>query len=280
MHEYKRIYRFSWLEIRKFWQRPIARLVLLLMIFGPIVGEVLLAQLSPRDAVYPRVTALWFSADMLMFISLATVVLSVLSLGIDFDLGTIPIILSRGVKRGELILSKVIATVFSSLVFGLAFIGITLISTIIAHIRISDIPLSEATGSDLLWRALGAGCVIGLVNFVLSTIVMLALILGRSSWLGMLAGIGTFFLDFFVGGLGTGTILGMEGAFRYTITFHAISIMEKLFPSDPAISLPRAWAEQGLANPLQAAMILIIYGLAIIILSIFIFRRQDLKVKN
>jgi ABC-type transport system involved in multi-copper enzyme maturation permease subunit len=280
MYDLKKLARLTWIEILKFWYRPIARVVLILMIVGPILGEILLAQISPRDAIYPRVTTFWFSADMLMFIALATVVLSILSLGNDFDLGTVRAILSRGVERFEFILSKIIATIIAALIFGFTFIGFALLSSIIAHLRISDIPLFDAAGGDLLFRALGAGSVIGLVNFVLSGIVMLALVLGRSSWIGMLGGIGSFFLDFFIGGIGSGSVFGVEDAYRYTITYHAVSILEKVFPSDQSISLPRAWAEQGFANPSQAILVLLLYGTGITFLTIFLFRRQDLLARS
>jgi hypothetical protein len=235
MYDLKKLARLTWIEILKFWYRPIARVVLILMIVGPILGEILLAQISPRDAIYPRVTTFWFS-----------------------------------------ILSKIIATIIAALIFGFTFIGFALLSSIIAHLRISDIPLFDAAGGDLLFRALGAGSVIGLVNFVLSGIVMLALVLGRSSWIGMLGGIGSFFLDFFIGGIGSGSVFGVEDAYRYTITYHAVSILEKVFPSDQSISLPRAWAEQGFANPSQAILVLLLYGTGITFLTIFLFRRQDL----
>jgi ABC-type transport system involved in multi-copper enzyme maturation permease subunit len=280
MYDLKKLLRLTRVEILKFWRRPIAWVVLILMLVGPILGEILLAQLSPRDAIYPRVSTFWFSADMLMFIALATVVLSIMSLGNDFDLGTIRVILSRGVERSKFILSKIVATFVAALVFGLTFIGFAVVSSIIAHTRISDVPLLEAAGGDFLWRALGAGGVISLVNFVLSGIVMLALVLGRSSWVGMLGGIGSFFLDFSIGGIGSGNVLGIKDAFRYTITYHAISIMEKLFPSDPSLSLPRAWANQGFATPSQAVTVLFLYGVGVTMLAIFLFQRQDLMAKN
>lgn len=280
MYDLKKLARLTWIEILKFWRRPIAGVVLALMIVGPILGEIFLAQLSPQDAIYPRVTNFWFSADMLMFIALATVVLSIMSLGNDFDLGTVRVILSRGVERSEFILSKIIATIIAALIFGLTFIGFALLSSVIAHLRISDIPLFDAAGGDFLFRSLGAAGVIGLVNFVLSGIVMLALVLGRSSWVGMLGGIGSFFLDFFIGGIGSGKVFGVEDAYSYTITYHALSIMERLFPSDQSISLPRAWAEQGFSNPLQAVIVLFLYGVGITLLAILLFRRQDLMAKN
>jgi ABC-type transport system involved in multi-copper enzyme maturation permease subunit len=126
----------------------------------------------------------------------------------------------------------------------------------------------------------GATGLIGLVNFVLSGVVMLALVLGRSSWVGMLFGLGYFFGDFIIGGLGSGSVLGVIDAYRYTVTYHAISINERFFPSDPAVSLPRAWIEAGFSNPVRAVIVLLFYGTALAAISMFLFRRQDLTTRT
>jgi ABC-type transport system involved in multi-copper enzyme maturation permease subunit len=127
---------------------------------------------------------------------------------------------------------------------------------------------------------LGATGVIGLVNFVLSGVVMLALVLGRSSWVGMLAGLGYFFGDFIIGGLGSGSVLGVNDVYRCTVAYHAISINERFFPSDPSVSLPRAWIEDGFATPLNAMIVLLLYGAMLTLISVILFRRQDLTTKN
>jgi ABC-type transport system involved in multi-copper enzyme maturation permease subunit len=251
-----------------------------MMFLGPIIAEVSILGLSPGDAVYPRVVQILFTADTLVFIALATVVLSILSLGNDYELGTVSIILSRGVERYEFIISKIITTVLSSFIYGLVFTTTALLSSAVVHITHSDIPFFEAAGGDIIWRVLGSTGVVSLINFVLSGIVMLALVLGRSSWIGMLAGIGIFFLDFFIGGIGSGRVFGVDDAYRYTVTFRAISIMEHFFPYDPDLSLPRAWAEQGFSTPLQAVIVLLLYGIAITTLAILLFQRQDLTAKN
>jgi ABC-type transport system involved in multi-copper enzyme maturation permease subunit len=142
------------------------------------------------------------------------------------------------------------------------------------------VPFVEAAGADIFWRLLGATGVIGLVNFVLSGVVMLALVLGRSSWVGMLAGLGYFFGDFIVGGIGSGRVLGVNAAYRYTIAYHAISINELFFPSDPSVSLPRAWIEDGLANPTSAMITLLFYGAVLAVISMLLFHRQDLMAKS
>jgi ABC-type transport system involved in multi-copper enzyme maturation permease subunit len=280
MIDFQTFVRLVRVEALKFWRKPVAWVVLLLMFGGPILGEILLYSISPGDAVYPRVVQFLFTVDILVFIALSTVVLSILSLGNDYELGTVRVILSRGVGRYQFILSKTIATVASSFIFGLAFTSTGLITSVIVHVSHSEIPLLEAAGSDIVWRVFMATCVISLINFVLSGVVMLGLVLGRTSWVGLFAGLGYFFLDFFVGGIGSGRLLGVEDAYRYTVIYRTISIMDRFFPHDPDVSLPRSWVERGFADPTGAALSLLLYGLFIISISIFIFQRQDLMVKN
>lgn len=272
--------RLTRIEFIKFWRKSVARAVLVFMFIGPIAGEAILASFSVRDATFPQITQFLFSSDMLMMIALMTVVISVMALGNDYELRTVNVILSRGVDRYQFILSKIIASVGAAFINGLVFMAAALLSTFVVHLMHSDVPFFEAAGEDILLRLIGSMGVIGLVNFVLSGIVMLALVLGRSSWVGMLAGLGYFFADFIVGGLGSGKLSGVEDAYRYTIAYHAISINELFFPSDPSVSLPRAWIEDGFAAPLSAVIVLFLYGALLAVLSILLFRRQDLTTRT
>ncbi len=244
-----------------------------------IRGEVLLAALSVRDATFPLVSRYLFSGDVVLFIALATVVVSVLALGNDYELGTVRIILTRGVTRPQFILSKVIATLGATLVNALAYIGSAVLSTFAVHLLYSDTPLFEAAGSDILLRALGAAGVVTLVGLVSSGIVMLALVLGRSAWMGMLAGLGYFFADFVIGGMGLAHQGPLENAYRYAITYYALSILERLFPSDPRLSMARSWMAEGPAGVWEALLLLLVYGAALTVLAIWLFRRQDLLEK-
>ena len=137
-------------------------------------------------------------------------------------------------------------------------------------------PFFEAAGVAVLWQALGAVGVVGLVNFVLTGVVMVALVLGRNSWIGLVAGLGYFCGDFYVGALGSGDILGIKTTYRYTFSYYALSILERLFPSDPFLSLPRSWTQAGIADPLQALILLSLFGLGLAFVSILLFHHQDL----
>jgi ABC-type transport system involved in multi-copper enzyme maturation permease subunit len=272
--------RLTQVEIHKLWGKSTARAVLLIMFVGPILGEAVLAGFSIRDATFPQITQFMFSSDMLMMIALMTVVISVIALGNDYDLGIVSVVLSRGVDRSIYICSKIIATACAAFTHGFVFMVAAFTSTFVVHVMYSNVPFIEAAGGDIIWRLLGAIGVIGLINFVLSGIVMLALVVGRSLWVGMLAGLGYFFADFIVGGFGSGSVLGMNDAYQYTITYHAISINEQFFPSDPSVSLPRAWIEDGFANPTSALVVLFLYGIVLVAVSILLFHRQDLMAKH
>ena len=280
MNVLKTLAQYTRVETNKFWQKSTARVVLILLFLGPIVGEILLLSISELDAVFPRVTHFLFAGDIVLFITLATVVVSVLALGNDYELGTVHTILSRGITRSHFILSKIIATVGATLINASAYMAGGILSTFIVHITHSDIPLLEAAGSDILWRILGSVLVIGLVGFISSGVVMLALVLGRSSWLGMLAGLGYFMFDFSIGGLGLIQAFGLERIYRYAFTYYALSILEQFFPPDPHLGLPRAWSQEGLAGVSEAWVILFLYGAILTLASMTIFRRQDLLAKR
>jgi ABC-type transport system involved in multi-copper enzyme maturation permease subunit len=219
---------------------------------------------------------LLFAGETLLFISLMMVVVAVLALGNDYELGTVRAILTRGVDRYQFVLSKVIATVVATLVNGFAYMTSGLLATSLAHVAFSSVPLLEAAGHDLLWRALGAVLVVGLTGFVSAGVVMLALVLGRSSWIGMLAGFGSFLGDFYVGGLR----MADTNAYRYTVTYHALSLLERCFTSDPHMRMSDAWLSPGgMVEPGRAVTVLLLYGCAFTLAAILLFRCQDLTAK-
>ena len=268
--------RLTQIEILKFWRKSTARVVLVFMFIGPILGEAALASFSIRDATFPQITQFMFSSDMLMMIALMMVVISVMALGNDYELGTVSVIISRGVDRYQFIFSKIIATVCAALINGLVFMIAAFASTYVVHVTYSDVPFVEAAGGDIFWRLLGATGVIGLVNFVLSGVVMLALVVGRSSWVGMLAGLGSFLVDFFLGGLG----IVRTGVHRYTVTFQTVSLLARRLESGTGLRAAAPLAGHSLADPGRALATLILYGCALTLAAIIIFGRQDLMVKN
>ncbi len=264
--------RLTGVEMRKFWGKPVARAVLGLMLIGPAAGEGLLLLADKNSAVFPKVTTLMFIGEVLLLFTLTTVVVAVLALGNDYELGTVRVLLSRGVPRHQFLLAKIVATVAAALANGLAYMTSGVLAASLAHLAYSDVPLAEAAGANLVWRALGAVVVLGLTGFVAAGVVMLTLVLGRSAWIGMLAGLGAFLGDFFVGGLR----LVQTTACRYTVSYHALSLLERCFPSDLSLRMSNAWSASDLASPARAIATLLLYGCALTLAAILLFRRQDL----
>jgi ABC-type transport system involved in multi-copper enzyme maturation permease subunit len=268
--------RLTGVEMHKFWGKPVARTVLGLMLIGPAAGEGFLLLADKESAVFPKVTTLMFIGEVLLLFTLTTVVVAVLALGNDYELGTVRAILSRGVPRHQFLLAKVAATVIAALANGLAYMTSGVLAASLAHLAYSDVPLAEAAGANLVWRALGVVMVLGLTGFVAAGVVMLALVLGRSAWIGMLAGLGGFLGDFIVGGLR----FVQTTAYRYTVSYHALSLLERCFPTDPGLRMSVTGSASDWTSPGRAIAVLLLYGCAITLAAIFLFRHQDVMEKG
>lgn len=268
--------RLTGVEIRKFWGKPVAWAVMGLMLIGPAAGEGLLLLTDRDSAVFPKVTGLMFISEVLLLFTLTTIVVAVLTLGNDYELGIVCTFLSRGVPRSQFLLAKIVATVVAALVNGLAYMASGLLAASLTHLSCSSVPLVEAAGANLVWRALGVVMVLGLAGFVASGVVMLALVLGRSAWVGMLAGLGAFLGDFVVGGL---RFVQAE-AYRYTASHHALSLLERCFPTAITTRMSATWTPVELASPGRAVAVLLLYGGVLTLTAVLIFQRQDMMRKT
>jgi ABC-type transport system involved in multi-copper enzyme maturation permease subunit len=273
----QRLLRLTGVEVLKFRGKSVTWMTWILLFIFPIGIEVcLLAWVSQEAAVFPGVARLLFAGTVLLLVALTTTVVSVMALGDDYDLGTVRVFLSQGVERYQFVLSKVLATVVIAFANGVAYISGALLAAIVAHVAVTDVPLTEAAGAHLAWRALGAVGVIALVGFVSIGVVMLALVVGRNAWVGMLVGLGAFLGDFALGGFN----IVRADVYRYTVTYHVLSLAERLFEAHTGLDMSDAAAAHSLVEPGKALAVLLFYGCAFTLAAILIFRRQDLMVKS
>jgi ABC-type transport system involved in multi-copper enzyme maturation permease subunit len=272
----KTLLRVTGVELLKLRNKPVSWAAALILCGLPVLGEFLLVKLSPRQAVWPNCGFVFFGGDMLLFVALISVLVAVMALGNDYELRTVRGFLCRGVKRSYFILSKIIASLVTTLINGLAYIFMALLATTVGHFSLSSIPLPEAAGENLVWRALGAVGVILLVELVCSGVVMLALVAGRNAWAGILGGLGFFFIEYFLGGMGPAELLGVQDIYRYTITYRALGLLARLFPSDPKLGLLRSWAASDFVEPGPAVAFMLIFGCGLTLLAILVFQQQDL----
>jgi ABC-type transport system involved in multi-copper enzyme maturation permease subunit len=262
-------------ELMKLRGKSVAWVTLALLFVGPIAAELFLASAAPADAVFPHVVL--FAGEVLLVVVLMTLVVSVMTLGNDHELGTVRAILSRGVGRSQFVVSKVLACIVAALAGGFAYVSASLLSSAAAHSVLTDVPLLEAAGRGLVWRGLAAVGVLGLAGFVFAAVVVMGLVVGKHSWVGMLAGLGAFTVDFAVGDLGAA---GAQ-AHRYTVTHHALSLLTRCFEADTigTRTSGQLW-ETTRADPLVALAVLMVYGCGLTLVTILVFRRQDLTRKT
>ena len=282
MDALKNLWRLTGIELFKIRRKSITWSALLIMGFMPVFSLMIQVQLARRDAVFPYSGYILFGSDMLLFMVMITVVVSLMALGNDYELKTVRSILSRGIDRYQFILAKMLATFAVALVNGLVYTLSALAATILVHLNLSDIPLVDAAGENLFWRAMGTVGVIILVQFATAAFAMLALVLLRQSWAGLLGGMGFFFTDYFIGAFGPTELLGIQEVYRYTVTYHALGALAWLFKPDPkagmpgSFSMPHSWAAAGYAEPGEAVIFMLLFGCALTLLAILVFKRQDL----
>jgi ABC-type transport system involved in multi-copper enzyme maturation permease subunit len=260
------------IEVFKLRRERLTRLALTMLVVTPIGVELLLSKAYPSDAVLPRSAHVLLSGGVLLPIALIPTVVSVIALGRDYQLGVARALLSRGVKRHQFVLSKVLVTTAVCVVGGLAHASAALLATCVGHAVLSDVPLAQVAGADLLRRALAAALVSGLAGLALAGVVNMALVAGRNSWVGVLAGIGCFLGDSMM--YGSANPAGR--IYQYSLTYHAGSLLEHLAgcPSGEAPSQPLA--TYGLAEPGQSLAWLLLLGCGFTLAAILLFRRQDL----
>jgi ABC-type transport system involved in multi-copper enzyme maturation permease subunit len=271
MDALKTVLRLTGVELLKFRSKPISSVTLLALFIGPIGAELSLLAISPDDALFPR--AVLLAGEVLLIVPLMSVLVSAMELGNDYQLGTVRAFVGRGIDRHQFVLARILATIIAALASGFVYVSSTLLATVVAHIALSEVPLAQAVGQGLLWRALGIVGVIGLTGFVFASVVTLALVVGRNSWIGMLAGLATFMADFYVGALS----ISDTPAYRFTVAHHSRSLLERCFKSaTTGMRMSGTLAPHRSVEPVRALGVLLLYGCGFTLAAILIFRRQDL----
>ena len=274
MDRLRTLLRLTGVEVTKFRLKPVTWVTWIVLFLFPALIELFLAlRVSHEQAVFPQVIRLLYAGEVLLVVAVTTVVVSVMALGNDYELGIVRTILVGGVERHQFVVSKVLATVVAALANGIAYMAGTLQATTVTHLALSDVPLREAAGASLVWRALEWVGVVGLVGFCFAGVVVLALVVGRSAWVGMLAGLGVFLADFAVGGLN----VFPSTLYRYTVSYHALSLLARHVASGTGLSA--SLGGYALSAPSRALVVLLMYGCGLILVAVLVFRRQDLMLR-
>ncbi|TET51073.1 MAG: hypothetical protein E3J64_07445 [Anaerolineales bacterium] len=258
-------------ELLKLRSKRVTWLALAMVVAIPVGVELLLGWAYPRDAVLPRSANTLLDGSVLQSIALTATVVSVIALGRDYELGTARAFLGRGVKRHEFVLSKVLATEVICVVGGVAYVSCTLLATVVGHTIMSDVPLAEAAGTALASRALAAGAVIVLAAFVTAGVVNAALVAGRSSSMGLLAGLGYFLVDF----CACYMVAPDAELRRYSVTCQAGCLLERWSGHQAGTYTSSLLTGACFGTPGQSLAWLLLLGGGFTLAAVLLFRRQD-----
>jgi ABC-type transport system involved in multi-copper enzyme maturation permease subunit len=259
-------------ELHKLRRKGVTWVALALLVAIPVCVEVLLGWEYRRDALLPRSARLLLGSPVAVLVALTATTVCVIALGRDYELGTVRAYLSRGVTREGFAISKVLATVGTALAGGFAYAASALTTTAIGHVLLSDAALASSDLLAVLRRAVVAVAVVGLAGFVCAGVVNLALVIGRNSSMGMLAGLGYFLIDFFLCAIAAPG----AGTQRYSLTCHAGLLMECWSADQTGISAFELLIGEVTAEPARSLVILLLLGGGFTLAAVSLFRRQDL----
>ena len=263
-------------EFHKLRRKRVTWVALALVVAIPICAEVLLVWAYRRDAVLPRSAHLLLSGPVVVLVALTAATVSVIGLGRDYELGTVRAFLSRGVTRERFVISKVLATVATALAGGCAYAVSVLVTTAVGHALLSDAGLAQAAGVAVVRRALVTVAVVGLTGFVCAGVVNLALVMGRSSSMGMLAGVGYFLVDFYLCAIAAPG----AGTQRYAVTCQAGLLLECWAGDRSGMIAFESLISDGGAAPGRSLLVLLLLGGGLALAAVLAFRRQDLMEKS
>ncbi len=259
-------------ELLKLRSKRATWLALAMLAGIPVAVEMLLGRAYPHDAVLPRSANILLSGAVLLLVALTATIASVIVLGRDYELGIARAFLGRGVKRCEFVLSKVLATEAISVVAAAAYVGCALLATAAGHLVLSDVPLAEAAGTALVSRALAAAAVIVLAAFVTGGLVNAALVAGRSTSIGLMAGLGYFLIDFYAC-----SVVSPSAEFRrYTVTCQAGCLLESMSPQLAGAHGADLMASGCFETPGQSLAWLLLLGGGLTLAAVLLYARQDL----
>jgi ABC-type transport system involved in multi-copper enzyme maturation permease subunit len=259
-------------ELHRLRRKGVTWAAAALLVAIPVCVEALLGWAYPRDAVLPRSAGLILGSPVAVLVALTATIVCVIALGRDYELGTVRAYLSRGVTREGFAISKVLATITAVLAGGFVYAASAVVTTTIGHVLLSEAALTQSECLGAARRAVVAVAVVGLAGFVCAGVVNLALVIGRNSSMGMLAGLGYFLLDFYLCAM---TAPG-AGPQRYSLTCHAGLLMECWSGDQSGIAAFELLTGGGRAGPARSLVILVLLGVGFTLAAVLLFRRQDL----
>ncbi len=223
---------------------------------------------------FPRVLELIY-LPLCLLAGLIGLLLAVEVMGSEFDQGTVRTVMGRGVPRWLFVGGKAAALLIAVAVNAVAGTLSGGVFAAISHLsQVGATGLAEGLGK-LVLSCLPVVGIVALSGLAYAGILLLLVVLVRSSAVAMLGGLLIFGGDFTIAStipLGTEK-LNLSGCSIFRSTFVLLSQIVKNM-SDLGI------ASEGPDDPWRAFLTLALYAVAGVVLACYVFRQQDLAGKR
>lgn len=230
--------------------------------------------LPALDRLYIIASMPWIATRA--FGGIFQMVITAYLIGIEYQRGTIRIILSRGVGRVQLLLSQLIAVLI---------VGLLLLCTWAMINILGSFFIAQATGvlqaaNAEFWREMGLYLFTILINMCITTLMAMAMAaIGRSLTFGMTAALSWFAADNMIGFALHNIAITTHNDFLNSLAGYLPGPILNVLPEKIGLSqLPQ---QGNLLDPsiggAQALLLLLAYGVLFLIVSLLITRKKDIQ---
>jgi len=270
----------SWLLIRPFVSAELFKLrrsrvgkatLVVTAVASPLITGLVWLIGGEKESTFPRVLELIYLPSWLLA-GLIGLLLAVEVMGGEFAQGTVRTVMGRGTPRWLFVGGKAVALLVAVTVNAIVCTLSGGVFATVSHLgQLGTAGLAEG------WREFARFCLPALGIIILSAlayvgILLLVVVLVRSSALAMLAGLLIFGGDFII------EALGMEGLDpgAYSIYRSTSVLFSQVVKGMESLGM----TVEGLGDPGRAFLTLAFYAVAGVVLAYYVFKRQDLAGKQ
>ena len=269
--------------LRKIWYSRLTWIMLAICLAFTLIGFVLALQTTASVAgqPIPALERLYIIASTPWFVTRALggiiqMVITAYLIGIEYQRGTVRIILARGVGRIQLLLSQLTAVLIVGL---LLLCGWAIIDTLGSFFIAQSAGVLKAANAEF-WREMGLYLLTILINMVITTLMAVAMAaIGRSLTFGMTAALSWFAADNTIAFTLQLLVASPHNNFFSKLTGYLLGPILNLLPQ--LIGLRQIPQQGNFASVsdggTQALLIILAYGVLFLVVSLLVTWKKDIK---
>jgi len=266
----------------KIWYSRLTWIMLAICLVLTLISFTLTLRItSVAGQPLPALEQLYITASTPWFVTRALggifqMVITAYLIGVEYQRGTIRIILARGVGRVQLLLSQLTAV----LIVGLLLLGGWAIINILGSFFIAQSAGVLKAANPEFWREMGLYVLTILINMLITTLMAMAMAaIGRSLTFGMSAALSWFAADNTIGFTLQQIATATHNNFLSKLTGFLLGPILNLLPQ--LIGLKQVPQQGNFASVsdggTQALLIILGYGVLFLVVSLFVTWKKDVK---